>query len=125
LFAGNIKELGAYMETQNNDSRGKAYLFLLGMSIVSSALIAAGGIIPFFIPCNEMACLAPMAIVLGLQWILVIPATIVVIVLHNKRTRQEGWHPIYPVIRVGIPLLFNMLAAGSMLLVIFTPTLLS
>lgn len=109
------------MPTSRFDQFIKSLLLLLGLSTVSALII-------FFIPnlvtiiisnCNELACLVPLFVGFGLQWILIIPATILVVYFYKKQLGHDSLHVIHPVIYVLIPLLVNILAANPMLLPIF------
>lgn len=94
---------------------------LLGLSAASALII-------FFIPnlvrviipnCNELACLVPFLLSLGLQWILVIPTTVFVVYFYKKQLGHDSLHTIHPVIYVLIPLVLNIIAAGPIFIPFF------
>jgi hypothetical protein len=95
--------------------RMKPYGLLIGISIISGSIIFVSYFIflSLLMPCYELGCLFPFLIGLGLQWLLVIPATIVAVFIFNRLTRSNSSSGIHIIVLVGIPLIFNILGATS------------
>lgn len=103
---------------RKNKNKEISYLILLGMSILSALAITAlwttfpsgnlglAGILPFFL-------------ILMVQLILVVPATLLISFVHSKLTHQNKLAEVQPSLRVGIPLIFNILAAFSYFIMAF------
>ena len=102
--------------TQEHNSWIKSVLLLLCLSAVSALIIFFGipAIMRIIMPnCNELSCLFPYVITLGLQWILVIPATMVVLAKFKRDVHYYSWSALHPVICIGIPLILNIIGANS------------
>lgn len=87
-----------------------AYLSLLIGSILSASVIAA--IQLFFPPTSGSFGLLPVFMGLGLQWLLVLPATGMVCVIYTLIAHPLKLYKIPLLLLLGLPLLLNCLAAS-------------
>lgn len=100
--------------SQTFQDRMKPYWFLTGISIISGAIIFALYFIVYsLMPCNGVACIFTFFIGVGLQWLLVIPATIVVVFVFKRLARLNSLGNVHAVVLVGIPLIINILGTNS------------
>lgn len=100
--------------SQTFQDRMKPYWLLTGISIISGAIIFASYfIVRKLMPCDGITCISVFLIGLGLQWLLVVPATIVVVFVFKRLTRLNSLGNVYAVVLVGIPLIFNIFGANS------------
>ena len=100
--------------SQTFHDRMKPYWFLTGISIISGAIIfALYFIVSSLMPCNGVGCIFTFFIGVGLQWLLVIPATIVVVFVFKRLARLNSLGNVHAVVLVGIPLIINILGANS------------
>jgi hypothetical protein len=109
------------MFTNRFEEYVKSLLLILGLSIGSALII-------FLIPnlvtvvianCNELSCLVPFAVALGLQLILIIPATFLVVYFYRNLLENNSLPVIHPIISVLIPLALNIIAAGPIFITVF------
>src|ERR1041384_8521081 len=79
------------------------YLLLLMLSISSALVIAA--IHLFFPPTSGSFGLLPVLMGLGLQWLLVLPATGMIFVIYTLIAHTLKFYKVHLLLRLGFPLL--------------------
>lgn len=105
------------MKTEVNRSNSAGFGSLFIMSIMSGLLIGSVCFSLFFVECSGI-CIGNLIGVLVTQWLLVIPATMIVVVLYkNTIAYNNNWQPI-PFIRTVVPLGCNILGACSVFVLI-------
>jgi hypothetical protein len=109
-------------------SKGIAYLLLLGLSTLSALVIWYPGHVLYTYLIRSGSLVGIIYIIplvtIG-QYISIIPATLAVLFVYSKLSRQKQLHRINRLVWVGLPLLFNILAGVSYFIVNSTPIWLS
>lgn len=103
------------MTVQGGHGSGRAYFSLFAFSTISAVVVAVAILmIAKPLRCSEM-CIDTLFIVLGSQCGLVILGTIFVLFFHKNSSDQDNRRIIHPIIRLVIPLIFNILGVNSLL----------
>ena len=102
-------------------SKKGAYLLLLGLSTLSALAILSLGLIILWGSgaMDSMNWMFELVLMLAAQWLSVIPATLIISSVYKRLSRRKQLYEINPLVRVGLPLLFNILAASSIFLYMF------
>ncbi len=101
-------------------SKWTAFLLLLGLSTLSVlAILSLWSIMWAYHGDGSLMILVWVWVIMAGQLILVIPATLIVSSVHKRLSYHRSLYEINPFARVGLPLLFNLLAAGSFFISMF------
>jgi sterol desaturase/sphingolipid hydroxylase (fatty acid hydroxylase superfamily) len=121
MFGNRKNDIDQENETQDTrKSKKDADRLLLGISIRSAlAILSLWLLAPFLRGGGGLEMNFVFVIIAG-QWLLVIPATLVDFYVYRGLSHRRQLYKIHHLVRVGLPLLLNILAASSFfILVIF------
>jgi hypothetical protein len=112
------------LKLNSRESKAISFRYLFGISALFALPVAILG--PLFEPVMEYAANTISSDVLrfesliiltlgmlGLQYAFVLPATLLAFVAHTELTKKNKLYKIHPVVRAGIPLIVNLIAASS------------